>query len=167
MMMRNTLVLFLVGGLILVSCSTDKMDGTSADAIVGTWDLTALDIDQQTASDEEEFGQVILSELSAENCYLVSLTFNQDLSLITEDASNYLEIGVNAGGTGLEVPCPSQRDTETTTYTYSDGVLTFVDENQATVSLNVSIDGGTMIISAQELDVENFNAGGELIFSRR
>ncbi|MBT8281619.1 MAG: lipocalin family protein [Muriicola sp.] len=166
-MMRNTLVLFLVGGLILVSCSTDKMDGTSADAIVGTWDLTALDIDQQTASDEEEFGQVILSELSAENCYLVSLTFNQDLSLITEDASNYLEIGVNAGGTGLEVPCPSQRDTETTTYTYSDGVLTFVDENQATVSLNVSIDGGTMIISAQELDVENFNAGGELIFSRR
>ncbi|WP_246019937.1 lipocalin family protein [Muriicola soli] len=165
--MRNTLVLFLLGGLIISSCSTDKVDGTSPDAILGTWDLTALDIDQQTASDEEEFGQVILSELSAENCYLVSLTFNQDSSLITEDASNYLEIGVNAGGTGLEVPCPSQRDTETTTYTYADGVLTFVDENQATVSLNVTIDGRTMIISAQELDVENFNAGGELIFSKR
>ncbi|MEZ2415995.1 hypothetical protein ACA086_13615 [Muriicola sp. E247] len=165
--MRNTYVLFFLASLLFSACSTDKMNEGSSDSILGTWDLTALDIDQQTASDEEEFGQVILSELASEDCFLVSLTFNQDLSLVTEDASNYLEIGVNAGGTGLEVPCPSQRDTQTTTYTYSEGVLTFVDENQVTVSLDVSIEGNEMVVSAQELDVENFNAGGNLIFTRR
>ncbi|MEY8019404.1 hypothetical protein AB8P51_01115 [Muriicola sp. SD30] len=165
--MRNTYVLFLLIVLLFSACSTDKMDDGSSDSILGTWDLTALDIDQQTATDEEEFGQVILSELTSEDCFLVSLTFNQDLSLVTEDASNYLEIGVNAGGTGLEVPCPAQRDTQTTTYTYSEGVLTFVDENQVTVSLDVLIEGNEMVVSAQELDVENFNAGGDLIFTRR
>jgi len=167
MIMRNTIVLFLSISLFFLSCSTDKVDGGSSTAILGTWDLTALDIDDGTASDEEEFGQVILDELTATNCFLVTLTFNQDLTLVTEDASNYLEIGVNPGGTGLEVPCPSLRDTQTTIYTYADGVLTFVDENQVTVSLDVSISGNVMIISAQELDVENFNAGGDLIFTRR
>jgi hypothetical protein len=142
------------------------MDSTAA-SILGTWDLTALDIEPGTATTEEEFGQQILDELTAAECYLVTLTFNEDLSLVTQDATNYLEIGVDIQGTGLEVSCPSQRDSYTTAYTYADGTLTFIDENQQTVSVNVDIVGEVMVISAQELDVENFNAGGELLFTRR
>ena len=123
---------------------------------LGSWDLTALTIDEASASDEEEFGQDILNMLTASDCYLVSLSFNEDLTLVTEDASNYLEIGVNPGGTGLDVPCPSQRDMENTTYTYADGVLTFIDENQETVSVNITISGSTMTMAAQELDVRKF-----------
>lgn len=165
--MRNTLVLFLIGTLLISSCSTDKSSDNPDNSILGSWDLTALTLDEGTATDEEEFGQDILNMLSASNCYLVSLSFNEDLTLVTEDASNYLEIGVNPGGTGLDVPCPSQRDMENTTYTYADGVLTFIDENQETVSVNISISGSTMTMAAQELGVENFNAGGELIFTKR
>ncbi len=154
-------------GLFSLSCSTDKMADSASASILGTWDLTSLDIDQGTASTEEEFGQQILDELSAADCYLVTLTFNEDLSLVTSDATNYLEIGVNSQGTGLEVSCPSQRDTYTTSYTYAEGVLTFIDENQQTVSVNVTIDGNVMVVSAQELGVENFDAGGELRFTRR
>jgi hypothetical protein len=165
--MRNTVVIFLLGILLISSCSTDKTSENPDNSILGTWDLTALTIDEATASDEEEFGQDILNMLTASNCYLVSLNFNEDLTLVTEDASNYLEIGVNPGGTGLDVPCPSQRDMETTTYTYADGVLTFIDDNQETISVDLTISGGTMTVAAQELGVENFNAGGELIFTKR
>ena len=165
--MRNTIVILLIGTLLINSCSTDKSSDNPDNSILGSWDLTALTIDEGTATDEEEFGQDILNMLTATNCYLVSLSFNEDLTLVTEDASNYLEIGVNPGGTGLDVPCPSQRDMESTTYTYADGVLTFIDENQETVSVNISISGSTMTMAAQELGVENFNAGGELIFTKR
>jgi hypothetical protein len=165
--MRIYNLLFAVGMLLIFSCATDKMDDNASNSIVGSWNLTALNIDEGTASDEEEFGQDILNVLSAENCYLVTLTFNEDLTMVVEDASNYLEIGVNAGGTGLEVPCPTQKDTETTTYTYAEGILTFTDDAQQTVTLEVSVAGSTMTIAAQELGVENFNAGGELIFTKR
>jgi len=165
--MRNTVVIFLLGILLISSCSTDKTSENPDNSILGTWDLTALTIDEATASDEEEFGQDILNMLTASNCYLVSLSFNEDLTLVTEDASNYLEIAVNQEGTGLDVPCPSQRDMETTTYTYADGVLTFIDDNQETISVDLTISGGTMTVAAQELGVENFNAGGELIFTKR
>ncbi len=150
-----------------LSCSTDKMADTASESLVGTWDLTALDIDEGTATTEEEFGQQILDELSASECYLVTLTFNENLTLVASDATNYLEIGVNSQGSGLEVSCPSQRDTYTTVYTYADGVLTFVDDNQQSVSVNVTINGNIMVVSAQELGVENFDAGGELLFTKR
>lgn len=165
--MRNTAFIFLLGTLLISSCSTDKSSDNPDNSIVGTWDLTALSIDEGTATDEEEFGQAILNMLTASDCYLVSLSFNADLSLITEDASNYLEIGVNPGGTGLDVPCPSQRDMNTTTYIYVDGILTFVDENQETVSVELTISGNTMTMAAQELGVANFDVGGELIFTKR
>jgi hypothetical protein len=165
--MRNTAFIFLLGTLLISSCSKDKSNDNPDNSIVGTWDLTALTIDEGTATDEEEFGQAILNMLTASDCYLVSLSFNADLSLITEDASNYLEIGVNPGGTGLDVPCPSQRDMNTTTYSYVDGILTFVDENQETVSVELTISGSTMTMAAQELGVANFDAGGELIFTKR
>jgi len=165
--MRKIVVILFLGSLLISSCSTDKTSDNTDNSIIGSWDLTALTIDEATASDEEEFGQDILNMLSATDCYLITLTFNEDLSLVTEDASNYLEIGVNPGGTGLDVPCPSQRNMETTTYVYEDGVLTFIDDNQETVSVNLSMSGSTMTMAAQELDVENFNAGGELIFTKR
>ena len=165
--MRNTVVTFLLGALLISSCSTDKSGDNPDNSILGSWDLTALTIDEGTATDEEEFGQDILNMLTASDCYLVSLSFNADLTLVTEDASNYLEIGVNPGGTGLDVPCPSQRDLESTTYTYADGVLTFIDDNQETISVDVTISGSTMTMAAQELGVQNFNAGGELIFTKR
>ncbi len=165
--MRNIVLILFLGTLFISSCSTDKTDDNPDNSIIGSWDLTALTIDEATATDEEEFGQDILNMLSATDCYLITLTFNEDLTLVTEDASNYLEIGVNLGGTGLDVPCPSQRNMETTTYVYADGVLTFIDDTQETVSVNLSISGRTMTIAAQELDVQNFNGGGELIFTKR
>ncbi len=165
-MKRNLLTLFIATAL-LFSCSSDKDDANQDDGIVGSWELTALEIDDSTASDDEKNARDILSFLSAIDCYIMAITFNADLSVITENSGNYLEINVNPGGTGLDVPCPTEKDTSVDSYMYEGGVLTYIDENEVETIVNVEISGNTMRVNATELDFVNFNDGGVLIFTRR
>ena len=165
-MKRNLLALFIATTL-LFSCSSDKDDANPDNDIVGSWELTALDIDDSTASDDEKFARDILNFLSALDCSLMTITFNADLSVITENSGNYLDINVNTGGTGLDVPCPTEKDTSVDSYLYEGGVLTYIDENEVETIVNVTISGNTMRVNATELDFSNFNDGGVLIFTKR
>ena len=94
----------------------------------------------------------------------MTFIFNQDLSLIVENATDYLEI--NATATGLEVPCPTQKDTEASTYTYDGTTLTTIDTEGITVAVKVTIDGNMMSADATDLDIPNFDGSGELIFEK-
>ncbi|WP_297702916.1 hypothetical protein [uncultured Eudoraea sp.] len=165
-MKRNLLTLFIATTL-LFSCSSDKDDLNQENGIIGSWELTALEIDDSTASDDEKFAQDILSFLSEINCSLMTITFNADLSVITENSGNYLDINVNPGGTGLDVPCPTEKDTSVDSYMYEGGVLTYIDENQVETTVNVEISGNTMRVNATELNFADFNDGGVLIFTKR
>jgi hypothetical protein len=165
-MKRNLLTLFIATAL-LFSCSSDKDDSNQDNDIVGSWVLTALEIDESTASDDEKYAQDILSFLSAINCSIMTITFNADLSVITENSGNYLEINVNPGGTGLDVPCPTQKDTSIDSYMFEGGVLTYIDENEVETTVNAEISGNTMRVNATELDFTNFNDGGVLVFTRK
>ena len=150
------------------SCSTDKdNDGNSSDSIVGTWDATALQIDNATASDDAKNARDILSFLTARDCYIMTLSFREDLSVDTENSVNYLEINVNSDGTGLDVPCPTQSDMESSTYTYENGILTYIDSDMQSVTVAVEIDGNMMLVDAQDLDIPNFNDSGQLVFVKR
>lgn len=164
-MKRGIITLLLVSGLIF-SCSSDNDgDPQGEAAIVGTWQATELKINNETASDEAKFGRDILNHLTAKQCYILSLTFNADLSVVSESSANYLEI--NATSSGLDVPCPTQVDTESSTYTYDGKVLTYVDSDLNSTNINVTITGNTMSVDAAGLDIPNFNASGELIFERK
>ena len=166
--MKRRLYLFLMATAVLFSCSEDKIAAeTAANSILGTWNLTGLEIDEATATDDMEMGVQLLNFLTALDCYIVTLTFNEDLSLLSENSANYIQINVAPGGTGLDVPCPAEKDTDTTVYTYENGVLTFIDNNQETVTVAVVITGNTLVMSAQEFGVDNFDTGGDLIFTRR
>lgn len=165
--MKRNLVTLFIATTLLFSCSSDKDDLNQENGIVGSWELTALEIDDSTASDDEKFAQDILSFLSAMNCSLMTITFNTDLSVITENSGNYLDINVNPGGTGLDVPCPTEKDTSVDSYRYEGGVLTYIDENQVETTVNAEISGNTMRVNATELDFANFNDGGVLIFTKR
>lgn len=165
-MLRKYALSMIAAGLLL-SCSSDKEEGSNASAIVGTWDLTALQIDEATATTDEEFGRDILDFLTAQDCYIITLTFNEDLSVVSENAANYIEINVNPGGTGLDVPCPTQRDTDVSTYTIEGDRLTYIDESLESVTVTVQISGNTMIINAAEFGIDNFDNGGQLVFTRR
>ena len=85
--------------LTLISCSSDK-DETQTEAevqstaIIGTWDATELEIDNETASDDAKFGKQILDFLTADNCFIITLQFNEDL---TASASNSAK-SVSSGG---------------------------------------------------------------------
>lgn len=152
---------------LLFSCSSDK-DDDNADPndIIGTWDLTSLEIDPETATDDEEFAAEILDFLALSNCYILTYTFNEDGSVIEENSGNYLEINVNPGGTGLDIPCPTEEDVDEDEYTFDGTTLTYIDEEGET-SIEVEVDGNTIRISATDLDVDNFDDGGTLVFTRR
>ena len=165
-MKRNLLALYMVTAL-LFSCSSDKDDTNQENDIIGSWELTALEIDDNTASDDEKFARDILSFLSALDCSLLTITFNADQTVITENSGNYLDINLITIGTGLDVPCPTEKDTSVDSYLYEGGVLTYIDENEIETKVNVNISGNTMRVNAVELDFSNFDDGGVLIFTKK
>ena len=151
---------------LLFSCSDDK-DDENNDSIIGTWDLTAYEIDEETATDDQEFAQEILDFLTALDCTILSYTFNEDGTVISEDRGDYVEIDVNPGGTGLDIECPTDSDVEEGMYTYEEGVLTYIDEVEGNTEVEVNIDGNRIRIGAAELGIDNFEDGGTLVFTRR
>lgn len=166
--MKHTIIVLLMAAAFSWSCSSDKDKAPGEpDSIAGTWEARELKIEEATASDDEKNGRDLLNFLTAKECYIIKLTFNEDLSMITENSLNYLEINVNGSGTGLDIPCPTEQDTDMGTYTYDGKVITFVDADSQTVTLNVSISGDTMAVDAADLDIAELNTGGQLIFQRR
>lgn len=152
---------------LLFSCSSDKDDdaASGSDAIIGTWDAIELRIDTNTASDEAKFGMQILDELTLKDCIILTLQFNQDLTTSAISGANYIE--VNANATGLDVPCPTELDRENSTYTYDGTTLTIVDNEGEVVQIRVKVSGNEMAVNADDLDIENFDDSGDLIFVKR
>ena len=154
---------------LICSCSKDedKSNETDSSAIVGSWQATELKIDDQTASDDAKNGRDALNFLTAIDCYVITFTFNQDLTVVAENSVNYLSIGVNSSGTGLEIPCPTEKDTDNSTYTFDGTTLAILDSDGTIVTTNATVDGNTLTIDATGLDIPNFNASGELIFEKK
>ncbi|WP_437371335.1 hypothetical protein [Maribacter litoralis] len=156
--------------LTLISCSSDK-DETQTEAevqstaIIGTWDATELKIDNETASDDAKFGKQILDFLTADNCFIITLQFNDDLTASASNSANYIE--VNATATGLDIPCPTDSDVNESTYTFDGETVTTIDENGDELAIGVSIEGNIMTVDASDLDIPNFSEDGQLIFVKR
>lgn len=165
-MKRNILFFFLASGL-MFSCSKDDNNDvteTGLNAIVGQWQATELQIDNATASDDAKFGKQILDFLTERECFILTFDFKADLTVTAENSADYLSI--NATPTGLDVPCPTESDTDASTYTYDGSVLTTIDENGQTIMVDVTINGDTMTLDASDLDIDNFNDEGQLIFKK-
>ncbi len=161
------LLLFLVSMLIF-SCSKDDENNnaeTAQNFILGEWQATELQINNATASDDAKFGKQILDFLTERECFILTFNFNADLTVTAENSADYLTI--NATASGLDVPCPAQSDTSASTYTYDGSVLTTIDENGLTLMIDVTIDGDTMTVDATDLDIDNFNDQGQLIFKKK
>ena len=164
-------ILFFLGmALVLISCSSDKNDSeaetqVASTAILGTWDATELVIDDATASDNTKFAKGILDLLTDKDCYVVTLTFNEDLTASASNSANYVE--VNATGTGLDIPCPTEADLESSTYTFDGTTVTTTKSNGEVLNINVSIDGDVMTVDAADLEIPNFSDDGQMLFVKR
>ena len=166
-MKLNILLVLFASGLIF-SCSKgddNKEKETEQNAIVGEWQATELQIDNATAGDQAKFGKEILDFLTARDCVVLTFSFKADLTVTAESSANNLDIDITP--TGLDVPCPTESDTTTSTYTYDGSVLTTIDENGQTIMVDVTISGDTMTVDATDLDIDNFNDEGQLIFQRK
>lgn len=169
-MMYKHILFFLGMALVLISCSSDKNDSeaetqVASTAILGTWDATELVIDDATASDNTKFAKGILDLLTDKDCYVVTLTFNEDLSASASNSANYVE--VNATGTGLDIPCPTESDIESSTYTFDGTTVTTTKSDGEVLNITVSIDGDIMTVDAADLEIPNFSDDGQMIFVKR
>ncbi|MFT6797308.1 MAG: hypothetical protein ACJART_002459 [Maribacter sp.] len=164
--MKSKLFSLVFAAVFIWSCSSDSGNSSSSkNDIVGTWDATALNVDVNTASEEAQLGQQVLNFLSNNNCFIITLEFNEDLTAEARNAVANLDVSIGAGG--LVIPCPTEFEIETNTYTYANGVVSFVNEDGETVNAIVSINGDTMTVNAASLEIPDFDETGELVFTRR
>lgn len=154
--------------MLLFSCSSDKNSNSDdlispIDAIVGTWDAVALNIDVNTASQDAILIQQFLTILTDDGCTILTLQFNEDLSASATNAASYVEIDPSS----LNVSCPTQSDVETTTYTFDGSVATIVDADGEIVEVAVRIEEDMMYVDAADLEIPDFSDSGELVFQKR
>jgi len=142
--------------------SEEQKDADKSADLIGTWHATELKIDDQVASDEAKFGKQILDHLSNKECFIIDFTFNEDLSVVAKNSAAYLEI--NVGGSGLDVPCPAEEDSDTGTFAFDGEVMTYTDANDQQTMIDVSVENDIMTVDAAQMGIANFDASGELIF---
>lgn len=167
--MKKNWTLIAIVAILLAACSTDG-DGNDAgemimtSALVGTWNLTDVRFMEDPNDTSLNLADEIVDQLVEENCILVSFTFNENGSVFSSDRLNFIEI--NAGPNGLDVPCPTQSDDLTGTWSLEGNQLT-VDDGSGTVeTLTVELDGNTLIIPGEEIDPENYG-DAEAVFTRQ
>ncbi|MGB3142536.1 MAG: hypothetical protein WBB24_00365 [Maribacter sp.] len=166
--MRKNIVGLILMTVVLFSCSSDKNEGNSDEAtplnaILGTWDATSLNIDVSTASQDAILAQQFLNILTEDGCYVLTLQFNEDLTATATNSANYIAIDAST----LNVPCPTQSDVETSTYTFDGSVVTILNASGETLSVDARIDGDMMYVDAADLEIPEFTESGELVFTKR
>ncbi len=167
-MKRNLLVLLFTAALTF-SCSSDSEDdnNTENNSIIGSWELSGLEIDSNTAGDELTFAKGIFDALVAGGCDIITFTFNEDGTVITE-VRDFSEAGqdLDPSGGGLIITCPENQETATTNWTLEGDQLTFTDEDGIEETITVDIDGNTLTVDAEFVD-ENNLADAEAVFTRK
>lgn len=152
--------------LFFISCSTDSENDEMLEtsALVGTWNMTDVRFQEDPMDTSLNLADEIVDQLVEENCFLVTFTFNADGTASGENKVNYIEI--NAGPTGLEVPCPEQSDMEATLWSLTGNQLTFINEDQEEETITIQLEGNTLILAGDDIDTENYT-GAEVVLTRQ
>lgn len=163
-MKKGILAIFAL--LFFISCSTDSENDEMLEtsALVGTWNMTDVRFQEDPTDTSLNLADEIVDQLVEENCFLVTFTFNADGTASGENKVNYIEI--NAGPTGLEVPCPEQSDMEATLWSLTGNQLTFINEDQEEETITIELEGNTLILAGDDINAENYT-GAEVVFTRQ
>jgi len=161
--MKLRMIMTVIAGTLLFACSSDDGDSGS-NSIVGTWDLVSLQLDGSTP--EEESVEQIISLLAAQDCYLITMLFQENGTATLETSLGYLDpTGLLTGGLGVE--CPSQSDTESATYSYENGQLEITDSEGMTTSIPIVLSGDRITLDLEGSEFEDVGATGSMTFERR
>lgn len=163
--MKRKLMLFTLLSVVLLSCSKDK-DEVNIDyqqLILGTWNISAVQVDEGNTDDELAFLAEIVGVLVAQDCEAVTLIFNENGTLSTRNGANDIGINVNAGGTGLSIDCPDTFETETTTWSLEGDQLTVVDGDGVAQTSTIVLSENELIVAGEEIDEDRF-MGSNVVF---
>ncbi|MEK6152088.1 lipocalin family protein [Flavobacteriaceae bacterium 3-367] len=170
--MKHKLILLFLAAALTFSCSSDSEDDNgnetpTEDALVGTWDLTTIEIDDSVTNDDLEFAKGIVEALVAQDCDLLTLTFAADgtLTIVERDFSG-VSIDVNSGGDGLSIACPETQETDTVNWSLDGDQLTITFEDQTQETVTIQLSGNTLTVGAEFVDEDNL-AGAEAVFEKR
>ncbi|MCL6267265.1 lipocalin family protein [Flagellimonas myxillae] len=143
----------------------DDEDGVvSYDNLIGEWLLSDLRFDETLNDDQLNFAKQILEYLTENECNLITMTFDDDGTSVSNSKMNHLSINVGVGG--LEIPCPAESDEESTTWSLEDDQLTLTDEEMEERTITIVMEGdNTLIIDGAEVDENNYD-GAEAVFTR-
>nr|WP_298994480.1 lipocalin family protein [uncultured Allomuricauda sp.] len=162
------IVLFLAVVALSFSCSNDADDNdamNSENRLVGTWVLTDLRIDSGVDDDDLDFGKEIIAFLQGIDCDLITFTFNEDGTVTSVDRASF--ISINVGMNGLDIPCPTESDTENSVWSLEGNQLTFINENLEEETITIAFEGdNTLIIAGEDIDAQNFT-GADAVFTRQ
>lgn len=161
--MKLRIFIAIIAGSLMFACSSDDGDSGS-NSIVGTWDLISLQIDGSTP--EEEAVEQLISLLAVQDCYLLTMLFEQDGTATLESSLSYLDATALLGGS-LSVDCPTESDTESATYTYENGQLTVTDSEGFATTIDVVLSGDRITIDLEGSEFEDIGATGSMTFERR
>jgi len=159
--MKTKLIALFLASALIYSCSKNDDNPTETNSIVGIWVATELKVDDATASDDVKNLRDGLAFLSSEDCAVVTFDFREDLTVVAENSINYIEI------TGLDIPCPTQKDTNTSTYTYDGTTLAIIDTMGVEVRANATVGGNLLTVDANGLDIPNLDVNGQVVFKRQ
>ncbi len=166
-MKKRLMVIALTAGMFF-ACSTDGDDNeqeiSETNALVGTWNLTDVRFEEDPNDTTLNLADEIVDELTQEGCVLVSFTFNSDNTVSSTDRLNFIE--VNAGPTGLDVPCPTNSLDENGTWSLDGNQLTVDNGNGMVETLTIQLEGNTLILNGEDIDENNY-AGAEAVFTKQ
>lgn len=163
--MKKSFFLGLLAMVLLGSCSNDN-GGASPASIIGTWDAVALQLDENTATQDELLARDFLDILTAKDCYVLSVSFEASGTATVEDSFDYLDLtGLSQGN--FNIPCPTQADSESGPYSYENGMLTFTDPLGVTSSVRATLSGNSLTMDLEGSVFDDVVSSGQLVFQRR
>lgn len=166
--MKFKFIALSVLSVLFLSCSSDDSDPSDkAGSINGEWHAHEIKINNATATDYDKLTQDMFAMMTKGDCNVLSLNFKEDKNFIIESSLEYVEIITDEDGTWMDIPCPVQKDRMTKAYSYSNGKLSYEDDNGKTMIIDIVIAGDLMTLNASDLGVLSPDSEGRLIFKRK
>ena len=125
-----------------------------------------LRLNEDTATEDELLASDFLEILSANNCYVLSVTFGAGGTATLENSFEYLDLSGLAMG-DFDIPCPDESDSSVSDYSYENGQLTITDPDGITSTVDAVISGNLLTMDLEDSVLDDVVSDGQLIFRKR
>ncbi len=136
--------------------------------LLGVWDLTGIDLDDDTAGTQLTLLTLVLESLLEDSCEILTLTFNEDGTLLIGRG----DFG-DLSAAGLSIDCPESIIVDETTWSVLGNELTITFEDGTTTTVVIDIAGDTALLAGAFVNVlgdvvdEEELGETQVVFTRR